>query len=120
MANFFQLLQTDPNLTLHLKTTDLVPIREKEKGTKAKAPYVLLSNFSELTLFSQDVQPAVVDRFISQLNAHVLSDQFSAKHFSLKSEVDLIEIFSISLTLQVSLMKLRTLTPLVLVQEQKK
>ena len=46
-ADFLSRMQTDPNLTLQIKLTDHVLIREIEIETEAKAPNVSLSNFSE-------------------------------------------------------------------------
>ena len=39
-ADFLSRMQTDPNLTLQIKVTDHVPIREIEIETEAKAPNV--------------------------------------------------------------------------------
>ena len=72
-------MQTDPNLTLQIKLTDHVPVREIEIETEAKAPNVSLSNISEVAPFSEELQPAVDEQFITQLKAHSLYDQFIAK-----------------------------------------
>ena len=78
-ADFLPHMQTDPNLTLQIKLTDHVPVREIEIETEAKAPNVSLSNISEVAPFSEELQPAVDEQFITQLKAHGLYDQFMAK-----------------------------------------
>ena len=54
-ADFLSRMQTDPNLTLQIKLTDHVPVREIENETKAKAPNVSLSNIDEIMPFSEYV-----------------------------------------------------------------
>ena len=78
-ADILSLMQTDPNLTLQIKTTDRVPIHEIEIETGTKAPNLSLLNNSEFTPFSEDIQPVVDEHFINQLKAHSLYDNFSAK-----------------------------------------
>ena len=56
-ADFLSRMQTDPNLTLQIKFTDLVPIREIEIQTEAKAPNVSLSNINEIARFSGQPEP---------------------------------------------------------------
>ena len=58
-ADFLSRMQTDPNLTLQIKLTDHVPIREIEIETEANAPNVSLSNINEVAPFSEELQPAV-------------------------------------------------------------
>ena len=65
-ANFLSRMQTDPNLTLQIKLTDDVPVREIEIETEAKAPDVSLSNISEIALFSEEIQPVVDEHLINQ------------------------------------------------------
>ena len=50
-ADFLSRMQTDPNLTLQIKLTDHVPVRETEIETEAKAPNVSSSNISEIAPF---------------------------------------------------------------------
>ena len=73
-ADFLSRMQTDPNLTLQIKLTDHVPVREIEIETEAKAPNVSLLNISEFAPFSEELQPAVDAQFITQLKAHGLYD----------------------------------------------
>ena len=54
-ADFLSRMQTDPNLTLQIKLTDHVPLREIEIETEAKAANVSLSNISEIMPFSEYV-----------------------------------------------------------------
>ena len=72
-------MQTDPNLTLQIKLTDHVPVREIEIETEAKAPHVSLSIIGEIALFSGEIQPVVDEHLINQLKALGLYDQFLAK-----------------------------------------
>ena len=58
-ADFLSRMQTDPNLTLQIKLTDHVPLRDIEIETEAKAENVSLSNISEIGPFSEELQPAV-------------------------------------------------------------
>ena len=58
-ADFFSRMQLDPNLTLHIKLTDHVSVREIEIETEARAPNVSLSNISQTAPFSEELQPAV-------------------------------------------------------------
>ena len=79
-ADFRSRMQTDPNLTLQIKLTDHVLIRELEIETEAKAPIVFLSNIIEIATFLEELQPAVDEPLITQLKAHGLYDQFIAKY----------------------------------------
>ena len=72
-------MQSVPNLTLQIKPTDHVPVRETKIETEAKAPDVCLSNISEFAPFSEEIQPAVDEHLITQLKALGLYDQFLAK-----------------------------------------
>ena len=45
-ADFLSRMQTEPNLTLQIKLTDYVPVREIKKETGAKAPDVFLPKIS--------------------------------------------------------------------------
>ena len=87
-------MQTDPNLTLQIKLTDHFPIREIGIETEAKAPNVSLSNISEIAPFSEELQPAVDEQFITQLKAHGLYDQFFAKQPSEDSDIHIRDLFS--------------------------
>ena len=78
-ADFLSRMQTVPTLTLQIKIKDHVPIREIEIETEAKAPTVFLSNRNEIAPFSEELQRAVDDQFITQLKAHGLHGQFLAK-----------------------------------------
>ena len=78
-ADFLSRMHTDPNLTLQIKLTDHVPVREVEIETQAKAPDVSLSNISEIAPFSEEIQPVVDEHLITQLKALGLYDQFLAK-----------------------------------------
>ena len=74
--DFLSRMQTDPNLTLQMKLTDHVPLREIEMETEAEALNVSLSYISEVAPFSEEIQSAVDEQFINQLKAHGLYDQF--------------------------------------------
>ena len=104
-ADFLSRMQTDPNLTLQIKLTDQVPVREIEIETDAKAPNVSLSNISEVAPFSEELQPAVDEQFITQLKAHGLYDQFIAKQPSDDPDIHITGFFSLSSTPQVNLIE---------------
>ena len=95
-ADFLSRLQTDPNLTLQIKLTDHVPVREIEIETEAKAPNVSLSNITEVAPFSDELQPAVDEQFITQLKAHGLYDQFIAKQHGDDPDIHITGFFSLS------------------------
>ena len=78
-ADFLSRMQTDPHLTLQIKLTNHVPIRENEIEGEAKAPNVPLSSISEIAPFSKELQPAVDEQFITQSKANGLYVQFLAK-----------------------------------------
>ena len=86
-ADLLSRMQTDPNLTLQIKLTDHVPIREIEIEMEAKAPKFSLSNISEIAPFSEEIQPAVDEQLVTQLKAHGLYDQFIAKQSSDDSDI---------------------------------
>ena len=77
-ADFLSRMQTDPSLSLSIKLTDRVPIREIEVETEANTPDVSLSNFDEMVPFSSTSQLTVDANFISQLQAHGLYEQYLA------------------------------------------
>ena len=104
-ADFLLGMQTDPNLTLQIKLTDHVPIREIEIETEAKAPNVSLSNISEIAPFPEELQPAVDEQFITQLKAHGLYDQFIAKQSSDGPDIHITGFFSLSLIPQANLIE---------------
>ena len=122
-------MQTGPNLTLQIKPTDYVPILEIEMQTERKAPKVSLSNISEITLLSEDIQHVFDEQFINQLKSHGLYDRFPLKQPSNVTDVHITVLFSLSSIPQVVLIqtndcedilnKLRNSTqPLHLVHEQ--
>ena len=78
-ADFLSRMQTDPNLTLQIKVSDHVPVREIETETEAKAPDVPLSNISEIATLSEDIHPVVDEHLINQLKALGLYDQLLSK-----------------------------------------
>ena len=96
---------TDPNLTLQIKLTDHVPVREIEIETEAKAPNVSLSNISEVAPFSEELQPAVDEQFITQLKTHGVYDQFVAKQPSDDPDIHITGFFSLSSIPQVNLIE---------------
>ena len=104
-ADFLSRMQTDPTLTLLIKLTDHVPIREIEIETEAKAPNVSLSNISEIEPFCEELQPAVDEQFITQLKAHGLYDQFIAKQPSDDPDIHITGFFSFSSIPQVNLIE---------------
>ena len=104
-ADFLSHMQMDPNLTLQIKLTDHVPVREIEIETEAKAPNVSLSNISEIAPFSEEPQPAVDEQFITQLRAHGLYDQFIAKQHGDNPDTQITGFFSLSSIPQVHLIE---------------
>ena len=95
-ADFLSHMQTDPNLTLQIRLTDHVPVREIGIETEAKAQNVSLSNISEVAPFSEELQPAADEQFITQLKAHGLYDQFMAKQPSDDPDIHITGFFSVS------------------------
>ena len=89
-------MQTDPISALQIKLTDYLPIHEIEKETEAKAPNVSLLNICETALFSEELQTAVDQHFITQLKTHDLYDQFIAKQPSDNSDLPIAGFFSFS------------------------
>ena len=104
-ADFLSRMQTDPNLKLQIKLTDHVPVREIEIDTEAKVPDVSLSNISEITPFTEELQPAVDSQFSTQLKAHGLYDQFIAKQSSDNPDIHITGFFSLSSAPQVNLIE---------------
>ena len=104
-ADFLSRMQTDPNLTLQIKLTDHVPVREIEIETEAKSPNVSLSNISEIAPLSEELQPAVDEQFITQLKAHGLYDQFIAKQHGDDPDIHITGFFSLSSIPQVNLIE---------------
>ena len=104
-ADFLPRIQTDPNLTLQMKLTDDVPIRENEIETEAKAGNVSLSNISEIAPFPEELQPAVDEHFITQLKAHGLYDQFMAKQTSDNPDFHITGFLSLSSIQQTNLIE---------------
>ena len=91
-------MQTDPNLTLQIKLTDHVSIREIELETESKAPNASLLTVIEITPFSEEVQPGVHDQFIKhQLKAFGLYDLFLAKQPSDNTDIHVRGLFSLLL-----------------------
>ena len=74
-ADFLPRMQSDLNLTLQMKLTNHVPVREID----AKAPDVSLSNISEITPLSEAIQPFLDKHLISQMKTLGLYDQFLVK-----------------------------------------
>ena len=104
-AEFLSRMKTGPNLTLQLKLTDHVPVRENEIETEAKAPNVSLSNIIEIAPFSEELQPASDEQFITQLKAHGLYDHFIAKQSSDDPDVHITGFFSLSSIPKVNLIE---------------
>ena len=98
-------MQTDPNLTLQIKLTDHVPVREIKIQTEAKAPNVPLSNISEVAPFSEELQPAVDEQFIIQLKAHGFYEQFITKQHGDDPDIHITGFFSLSSIPQVNLIE---------------
>ena len=78
-ADCLSRMQTDPTLTLSLKITDRIPIKEIEIETEAKSPDVALSNISDRAHFPESVDDQAFDRLISQLKEFGLYEQFLQK-----------------------------------------
>ena len=104
-ADFLSGVQTNPNLTLQIKLTDHVPIREIEIETEAKSPNVSLSTINEIARLSGELQPAVDEQFITQLKAQGLYDQFIAKQPSDNPDIHITGFFFPSSISQVNLIK---------------
>ena len=104
-ADSFSRMQTDPNVTLQINISNHVPFRETEIETEAKEPNVCLSNISEIAPFSEELQPAVDEQFITQLKASGLFDQFLAKQPSDDSYIHIMGFFSLSSILQISVIE---------------
>ena len=102
-------MQTDPNLTLQIKLTDHVPIREIEIETEAKSPNDSLSNISEDVPFSEELQPAVDEQLITQLKAHGLYDQFIAIQPSGDPDIFIMSFVSLPTIPQVNLIETKIL-----------
>ena len=98
-------MQTDPKLTLQIKLTDHVTIREIELETESKAPIVSLSNISEIAPFFEELQTAVDEQIIDQLRAHGFYDQFLAKQPNDDSYIPIRGFFSFSSIQQVNLIE---------------
>ena len=98
-------MQTDHNLTLQMKLTDHVPVREIEIETEAKAPDVSLANISAIAPFAEELQPAVNEQVITQVKAHGLYDQFLAKQPSDDSDIHITGFSSLSSIPQVNLIE---------------
>ena len=88
-----------------------------------------LSNISEIAPFSEVLQRAVDEQFITQLKAHGLYDQYIAKQSSDDSDIDVTGFFSLSSIQQLNLIETidfedilndlaKRTQPLDLVQEQ--
>ena len=77
-ADFLSLMQTDPSLSIQIKLTDDVPIREIEIETAGKTPDVALSNIAAVKTFPDEL-PALDENFLNQLKVHGLFDQFLAQ-----------------------------------------
>ena len=95
-------MQTDPSLSIQIKLTDDVPIREIEIETAAKTPDVALSNISAVNTFPGEL-PALDQNFLSQLKLHGLYDQFLAKQLSDVHYVTVHGLFSLKHVPQMSL-----------------
>ena len=79
-ADFLSRMQTDPKMTLHLKLTDYVPVRETETETETKAADVSLSIIFERMPFSERIQPVVGKQFVTQLMAVGFLTTFQQNH----------------------------------------
>ena len=128
-ADFLSRMPTDPNLTLQIKLTDHVLVRELKIETEAKALNVSLSNIREVAPFPEELQPAVDEQFIIQLKAHGLYEQFIAKQHGDDPDIRTTGFFSLSLIPQVNVIETNNFEdflndlpnqtqPLDLVQEQ--
>ena len=104
-ADFLSRMQTDPNLTLQIKLTDHVPVREIEIETEAKAPDVSFSNISEIEPFSEKIHPVVDEHLLNQLKALGLYDQFLAKQPSDDPDIHLTGFYTFSPIPQVNLIE---------------
>ena len=98
-------MQTDPNLTLQIKLTDRVPVREIEIETEAKAPEVSLSNNCEIESFSEEIHPVVDEHLIKQLKALGFYDQFLAKQPSDDPDIHITGFYTFSAIPQVNLIE---------------
>ena len=88
-ADFLSRMQTDPSLTLSLKLTDRIPIKEIEIEKEAKAPDVALSNISSRQTFPEAIDDKADERLISQLKEFGLYEQFLQKTTEAQTEPSL-------------------------------
>ena len=103
-ADFLSRMQTDPSLSIQIKLTDHVPIREIEIETAAKTPDVALSNIDAVNDFPNEV-PALDENFIIQLKVHGLFDQFLAKQPEEEHDITINGIFSLTSVPQMNLIE---------------
>ena len=102
-ADFLPRMQTDPNLTLQIKLTDLVPAREIEIESEAKAPDIFCSTIGEIAPFSEEIHPVVDEHLINQIKTLGLFDQFLAKQPKDDPDINLTGLDTFSSLPQVTL-----------------
>ena len=103
-ADFLSRMQTDPSLSIWIKLTDAVPIREIEIETAAKTPDVALSNIAAVKPFPDEL-PALDENFINQLKVHGLFDQFLAQQPAEDHAVTVNGFFSFTSAPQINLIE---------------
>ena len=96
-------MQTDPSLSIQIKLTDNVPIRELEIETAAKTPDVALSNFDDVNTFPNEL-PTLDDHFLNQLKIHGLFEQFLAKQPAEDQDITVNGLFSLTSVPQITLL----------------
>ena len=104
-ADFLSRMQTDPNLSLRIRLTDHVPIREIEIETEAKSPDVSISNIAEVNNFPDESQSTIDENFIAQLKAHGLYDHFLTKQPEEEADIVITGLFSLVPVPQVNLIE---------------
>ena len=100
-ADFLSRMQTDANLTLQIKLTDHVPIREIEIETDGKSPRSF-SNICENAPFSEGIQPVVDEHLINQMKTLALFDEFLAKQPTDDPDINIAGFCTFSLNPQVN------------------
>ena len=104
-ADFLSRMQTDPSLSLQIKLTDRVPVKEIEIETAAKSPDVSLSNIESIQNFPDNTTELVDAQFLEQLRKHGLYDHFLANQPKDDPADSITGLFSLTQVPQVNLLE---------------
>ena len=102
-ADFLSRMQTDPSLSIQIKLTDNVPIREIEIETAAKTPDVALSNIDDVNTFPNEL-PTLDHHFLNQLKIHGLFEQFLEKQPAEDQDITVNGLFPLTSVPQINLL----------------